>query len=128
MPVSTIYTLGENQVTVSAPGNTLDGVTQGSGIHLTGSTITLNSNAWQAIDVFDNDSNFADNDTSQTLEGDQAIDGIVYTDGSIVEAEYEFDVQDPDGNIYTLVAFNVREPGAPNSYGTIEAVAFVGGV
>lgn len=128
MPVNTIYTLGESQMSISG-GAQLSGVTQGDGSHLVGRTITLNSNAWEAIDVFDSagDTNFDDSDSSQTLSGAQTLDGTAYADGARVEAEYELTLRDPDGNTYTALGFNINEPGV-TSYATVEALAFVGGV
>jgi hypothetical protein len=137
----TIYTLAESNITISSPNTTastsvgLDGITQGSGVHLytedaagnPNTTITLNSNAWQTVLIDDTDLNFDDSDSSQSLTGDQSIDGITFTDGSRVEAEYTITVEDPDGNTYTLVAFNINEAGA-TSYSTVEALAFVGDV
>ncbi len=128
MPVNTIYALGESQISISGGGQ-LSGISQGDGTHLAGRTITLNSNAWEAIDVFDSagDTNFADSDNSQTLSGAQMMDGVAYSNGARVEAEYELTLRDPDGNTYTVLGFNINEGGGV-SYGTVEGLAFVGGV
>ncbi|HEY9038394.1 MAG TPA: Hint domain-containing protein [Roseovarius sp.] len=128
MPVNTIYTLGESQISISGGGQ-LSGITQGDGTHLAGRTITLNSNDWEAIDVFDSagDTNFADSDSSQTLSGAQTMDGTAYANGARVEAEYELTLRDPDGNTYTVLGFNINEGGGA-SYATVEGLAFVGGV
>ena len=50
------------------------------------------------------------------------IDGTVYADGTRVEAEYSFVVEDEDGTQYTLIAFNVRNSSP--AYGTVEGIAF----
>ena len=100
MTSQTIYTLAESNITIS-DGAELSGFSQGSGVHLDGVTITLNSNAWQAISITESqtgDVSFADSDSSQSLDGDQSIDGTTFTDGSRVEAEYALTVEDPDGN------------------------------
>lgn len=122
-----IYTLDEAHVSISN-GAELSGYSQGDGSHLAGETITLTSNAWTVVDIADSgtDTAFADNDTSQTLNGAQSIYGTSYANGTIVEAEYTLTVEDPDGNQYTLIGFNLREPGAPNTYGTTEGLAFIG--
>ena len=127
MPVYTIYTLESSNITVSG-GEQLSGITQGDGSHLMGETITLNSNDWIAVDIDDsNDSNFDDSDTSQSLENAISYDGTAYASGLRVESEYEMILQDPDGNTYTVLAFNINEPGV-TSYATVEGLAFVGGV
>ena len=118
-----IYVLDETDLTVT--GGQLDGVTQGDGSHLNGLQITLNTNAWQAITINDNDANFQDNDGSQTLASGLTIDGNTYAAGAIVEAEYSFEVTDGT-NTWTAVAFNVRGGPGP-SYGSIEGIAFVEG-
>lgn len=128
MPVHTIYTLGESQISISG-GAQLSGITQGDGSHLAGRILTLNSNAWEAINVFDSagDRNFEDSDNSQTLSGAQTMDGVGYANGARVEAEYELILRDPDGNTYTVLGFNINEGGG-QSYATVEGLAFVGGV
>ena len=127
MPVYTIYTLESANITVSG-GEQLSGITQGDGSHLMGETITLNSNDWIAVDIDDsNDSNFDDSDSSQSLENAISYDGTAYASGLRVESEYEMILQDPDGNTYTVLAFNINEPGV-TSYATVEGLAFVGGV
>jgi len=127
MPVYTTYALGESQISVSG-GEQLSGITQGDGSHLVGETITLNSNAWDAVDIDDSDSTFDDSDTGQTLDGAQTFDGTSYAGGERVEAEYQLTLQDPDGNSYTVLGFNINEAGGSPSYGTVEGLAFVGGV
>ncbi|MBV1895067.1 MAG: Hint domain-containing protein [Rhodobacteraceae bacterium] len=121
-----IWVLGESQVTVSG-GVTLDGVTQGDGGQLDGQTLTLNSSLDTEINIedFGTETNFSDNDGSQRLDGTQVIDGISYADGTIVEAEYQFVVQDDSTGLqYTLVAFNVHNSSP--SYGTTEGLCFLG--
>ena len=49
MPYS-IYVLNETDMTISG-GAILDGVTQGTGVHLVGRTITLNSNDWYPVAI-----------------------------------------------------------------------------
>lgn len=127
MPTTTLYTLEASDVTVSN-GVSLSGGNQGSGIQLMNQTITLNTDAWVTVDVFDSDTNFNDSDSSQTLDGAQTYGGVAYTGGQRVEAEYTLTVQDSSGNTYTVIGFNINETGAPNSYGTVEGLAFIGPV
>ncbi len=117
-----IYVLGESSLTLSS--GQLDGVTQGDGSHLNGVTITLNSNAWTAISINDDDANFQDSDGSQTLNGAQDVDGTTYASGSVVEAEYGITVS-YGGQSWQLVAFNVNNSSP--AYGTVEGLAFIGG-
>lgn len=124
MPTHTIYALGESQITISGGGQ-LDGVTQGDGSHLDGLTITLNSNAWETLLIDDDDPNFADNDSSQSLEGAQSFDGQSYGDNLVVEAEFSLVLEDDDGNQYTFYALNINEPGQSPAYGTVEGLAFL---
>ena len=128
MPIQTIYALGDSEITVSGGGQ-LSGITQGDGSHLVGLTITLNSNAWEAVDIDDatGDNNLADNDNTQTWIAGETFDGQGYSAGSRVESEFAITVEDPDGNEYRLLAFNVNEGGGV-SYATVEGLAFVGGV
>ncbi|MEM8777222.1 MAG: Hint domain-containing protein [Pseudomonadota bacterium] len=108
-------------------GEQLSGITQGDGSHLDGLTITLDDNLWEGIEVRDTDPNFADSDNSQRLDGTQVFDGVSYADNRRVEAEYELLLEDPDGNTYTVVGFNINEPGV-TSFATVEGLAFIGGV
>lgn len=124
MPTQTIYALGESQITISGGGQ-LDGVNQGDGSHLEGLTITLNSNAWETIDISDNDTDFDDNDGNQEIDGAQTFDGVNYSDGTGVEAEYTLVLEDPDGNQYTVYGFNLHEPGQSPAFGTVEGLAFL---
>lgn len=120
------WALGESYISVSG-GEQLDGVTQGDGSHLVGETITLNASAWEQIFVSDagSDSNFDDNDGNQRLDGAQTFDGVSYSDGTRIEAEYEFVLQDPaTGLTYRVLSVNVRNSSP--AYGTIEGLAFVG--
>jgi hypothetical protein len=130
MPIQTVYTLGASQVAVSN-GGSLSGLTQGSGVHLANQTITLNSANWEAVDIDEtSDANFTDSQgATQKFVGGQTLDGITYATTRPVEAEYSFVVSDPSGNLYTLVAFNINQTGSSSpAYGTVEALAFVGGV
>ena len=122
MPYS-IYIVDASTVSVSG-GKTLSGVTQGDGSHLVGETITLSTRAFRPISINDDDTSFGDNDTGQTLNGSQTVNGVTYGGGQIVEAEYGFTATDPDGNVYRLIGFNVRNdsPG----FGSIEGLAIVG--
>lgn len=126
MAVFTVYTLEQSNITISG-GAQLSGISQGNGSHLVGETITLNNNSWEAVELDDsNDSNFGDSDSSQRLEDAISYDGTSYSSGLRVEAEYSLTVQDPDGNTYTMLGFNINEPGV-TSYATVEGLAFVGG-
>ncbi|MEL7301524.1 MAG: Hint domain-containing protein [Pseudomonadota bacterium] len=127
MPDYTIYVLDEGDLTVSLP-NGLDGQTQGDGSHMDGQTLTINTPNWIPIEVTDDDPNFADNDSSQRLDGAQALGNVTFPDGSRVEAEFAFEAEYL-GETWTLIAFNIREANSPynNSYGSIEGIAVVGG-
>lgn len=118
-----IYVLDESELTISG-GEQLDGVNQGDGSHLTGLTITLNSNDWYAVSVSDNDADFDDNDGNQRLNGAQTIDGVTYADGTGVEAEYGLTLTD-GVNTWTVVGFNVNNSSP--AFGTVEGLAFIGG-
>ncbi|WP_204115731.1 Hint domain-containing protein [Shimia biformata] len=107
-------------------GGQLSGITQGNGSHLVGRSITLNANAWEAIEINDTEASFDDSDNSQSLNGSQSFDGTTYSGGVRVEAEYSLTLEDPDGNQYTVVGFNINEGGGA-SYATVEGLAFVGG-
>lgn len=68
-------------VTGTNGGNGLDGVTQGSGVHLAlpdtmapHAVITLNSNAWQEIEIDENDVNFQDSDAGQRLVNPETVE------------------------------------------------------
>ncbi|MEM1385970.1 MAG: Hint domain-containing protein [Pseudomonadota bacterium] len=121
----TIFVLAESNLTISG-GTILDGVTQGDGSHLVGETIRLNNNAWEAVNITDggSDTNFADNDGDQTLDGTQTVLGSTFTSGTRVEAEYQFVVEDGDGNTYTLIGFNISNSSP--AYATVEGIAFIG--
>lgn len=119
----TIYILPEGQMTISGGGQ-LDGVTQGDGRHLVGKTITLDSRAWQPVVINDDDANFQDNDGSQRLASPTTIDGVTFNANAVVEAEYSLQVTDGTST-WTVVGFNVNNSNP--SYGTVEALAFVGG-
>ena len=124
-----IYVLDENQLTVTdaqsnVTANQLDGITQGSGVHMVGQTITLNSNAWHAVSINDNDLNFQDSDTSQKLATPETFNGQTYNSGTVVEAEFRM-VLSYGGDSWTVVAFNVNNSSP--AYGTVEGLAFIGG-
>ena len=122
----TLYTLGAGDISISG-GGALSGYSQGDGTQLMGKTITLNAPNWQPIAVSDDDSWFADTDGSQVLTTAQNIFGTGYAAGRVVEAEYTLTVQDGGGNTFTVIGFNINEPGSPyQAYGTVEGLAFVG--
>ena len=100
-----IWILEESNLSVSG-GVTLDGITQGDGSHLVGETITLNSADWLEVDISDvgSDTRFDDNDGNQRLDGAQTIDGVTYSSGTVIEAEYRIIVQDSVGNSYEILA------------------------
>jgi hypothetical protein len=123
MPDFDIFTIPESSISVSG-GEQLSGVTQGDGSHLVGETITINSSDWIAVTINDNDPDFEDNDGNQSLVAPLTYDGIAYSGGERVEAEYEMTVEDPDGNQYTLLAFNIVGPGG-TPFGSVEGLAFV---
>lgn len=127
VPTFTLYTLGASDISISN-GVSLSGGNQGSGVQLLNQTITLNTNQWEAVDVFDSEANFEDSDATQTLDGAQTYDGVAYANGLRVEAEYTLTLTDPDGNTYTAIGFNINEVGGANTYGTVEGLAFIGGV
>ena len=117
------WALGEASVTVSGGGQ-LDGVTQGDGSHLVGLSITLNSATFENLDFADNDTNFDDNDGGQRLNGSQSFDGQTYSNNTVVEAEYQMILRDPNTGIeYRAVAVNMQN--STPSYATIEGIAFV---
>ena len=124
----TVYGISGNNLSINGGSGSLSGINQGSGAHLAGAEIVITDGNLEAISLTDNDGDFEDSDTSQRLDGDQEFFGETYGDNRVLEAEYELTVEDPDGNEYTLIGVNVREPGASNSYGTVEGIAFVGDV
>lgn len=133
----TIFILPTAHVAVSS--GQLSGVTQGTGAHLLGQTITLKNNKWEAVNLTDStvDSGrgssasrtgleFSDNDGRQRLNGEQTIDGVTYADRLVIENEFALIVRDPDGNLYRLLVVNIRE-SQPSSatFATVEGLAFV---
>ncbi|WP_170404341.1 Hint domain-containing protein [Ruegeria arenilitoris] len=120
-----IFVMGESQLSTSLAQG-LDGLNQGDGSHLIGQTITIDTHAATEVFIRDggNDANFADNDSNQRLDGDQTIDGTLFTDGTRVEAEYGITLTD-GVNTYQAVAFNVNNSSP--SYATVEGIAFIGG-
>jgi hypothetical protein len=123
MPTYSVWMLGANDITVSG-GGSLSGFTQGDGSHLLGKTITLNTLNVTETFILDNDANFDDNDNTQSLDGAQTINGVTYASGTRVEAEYRLVLQDPDGNLYTVLGYNVNNSNP--AYATVEGLAFVG--
>ncbi|EEX08096.1 type I secretion target repeat protein [Ruegeria lacuscaerulensis ITI-1157] len=120
-----IFVLGESQMTISG-GQQLDGVTQGDGSHLVGQTITFNSRSATEVFITDvgADTDFSDNDGNQRLDGDQIIDGTLYSSGTQVEAEYGITLTDGT-NTWQAIGFNLNNSSP--SFGTIEGLAFIGG-
>ncbi len=120
-----IFVLGESQLSISAPQG-LDGLNQGTGIHLIGETITIDSRVATEVFITDagSDANFSDNDGNQRLDGDQTIDSTLFTDGTRVEAEYGITLTDGT-NTWQAVAFNVNNSSP--AFGTVEGIAFIGG-
>lgn len=119
----TIHILPEGSMTIA--GAQLDGITQGDGSHMIGATLTLNSSAWQAVEIDDNDTDFEDNDNSQQLADPTLIDGVSFAAGSRIEAEYSLTATDGT-NTWTLIAVNVNNSSP--SYATVEGLAFIGPV
>ncbi|WP_101068710.1 Hint domain-containing protein [Roseovarius salinarum] len=122
------FALPESSVTVSGGGQ-LDGVTQGDGSHLVGRTITLENRDFSEIAVSEpgRDDDFDDNDGNQRLDGAQTFDGTTYGDGTRIEAEYQFVLEDPDtGERYTVLAVNLNNSSP--AYATVEGLAFVDAV
>jgi len=117
-----IYFLDESLITISGGGQ-LDGVTQGNGSHLQDLFITLDSNAWEAVEISDDDANFQDSDSSQRLFGDQTIAGTTYPDNTVVEAEYGLTLTDGT-NTWQVVGFNFNQDSP--AFGTVEGLAFIG--
>lgn len=120
-----IFVLSEGQLDISLTQG-LDGITQGDGTHLIGETITIESRTATEVFISDggSDTNFADNDGNQVLNGDQTIDGTLFSDGTVVEAEYGITLTDGT-NTWQAVAFNVNNSNP--AYGTVEGIAFIGG-
>lgn len=121
-----IWVLGESNISLTG-GVTLDGITQGDGSHLVGEFLTINATPWTEIQISDgggSDTNFADNDGNQRLDGDQTLDGVSYSGGTRVEAEYQFVLRDPDTGLeYLVVSFNIQNSSP--AYATVEGLAFV---
>lgn len=121
----TIWMLEKSNISVSG-GGSLDGITQGDGSHLVGQTITLLNRNWIETQIRDDDDNFDDNDGNQRLQGRQTIDGTSYANNTVVEAEYQLVLLDPNTGIeYTVIGYNVNNSSP--AYATIEGLAFVGG-
>lgn len=117
----TIFVLDESDLTLSDTG--LDGVTQGDGSHMDGQTLVINNPNWTGIRITDNDVTFSDNDGSQRLDGAQEIDGVIYENGTRLEAEFSFEVS-YGGETWVVLGFNVRNSSP--AYGTVEGIAVIG--
>jgi hypothetical protein len=121
-----IWVLGESAVSLTG-GVTLDGITQGDGSHIVGEFLTLTSRDFEEVLIRDNgsDTAFADNDTNQVLDGTQTLFGNTYSDGTRIEAEYEFILRDDaTGLEYRVIAVNFSNSNP--AYATNEGLAFVG--
>lgn len=133
MAIFSLWLLDESQITISG-GEELSGYTQGDASHLDGLTITFNSTDWTETTIRDNDSYFTDNrgnsngrDADQRLDEPVTINGETYSRNARIEAEYEITLQDPDGNLYVFVGYNINEDDNPYpSYGTVEGLVFLG--
>jgi hypothetical protein len=124
MPVTSVWILAKANITVSG-GGSLDGVTRGDGAQLLGRTITLNRGRFVETRINDNDANFEDNDTNQTLSGAQTINGVRYASGTVVEAEFSVILRDPStGQTWRVIAFNVNNSSP--AFATTEGLAFIG--
>jgi hypothetical protein len=121
----TIWAVARSALTITGTsgGSGLSGLTQGDGSHLVGATIVWNGGGWEEIRVTDNDPNFDDNDTGQTVR--QTIWGVTYNN-RVIEAEYRIVLRAPDGTTYTAIGVNVNEPGGNPAFGSIEGLAFIG--
>ncbi|MEM1079664.1 MAG: Hint domain-containing protein [Pseudomonadota bacterium] len=117
-----IYALEESHITIV--GGQLSGGNQGNGKHLVGKEITLDTSDWMPISISDNDDHFADSDGSQRLSDPLDFNGRSYSGNQKVEAEYTLQVTDGT-DTYTVIGFNINEPGAKNAYGTVEGLAFI---
>jgi hypothetical protein len=121
-----IWVLGESQLSITG-GVSFDGITQGDGSQLDGEFITINSSSATEVFISDGgaDTNFADNDGNQRLDGAQTIDGVNYANNTRIEAEYQIVLRDDSTGIeYTVLAVNIVNSSP--AYSTNEAVAFVG--
>lgn len=120
-----IWVLSESQISITG-GVSLDGITQGDGSHLVGETITIDTTSVTEIFISDagSETNFADNDAGQRLDGAQTIDGVLFADDTVIEAEYQIILRDDATGIeYTAIAVNINDSSP--SYATVEAIAFV---
>lgn len=123
MPDHILYTLPASDITIVG-ASALGHPDHGEALHLMGATITLNTTTWLPITVTDSDASFEDNDPSQTLTHTTLYDGATFNAGWRVEGEYQITVETPDGTQYTLIGFNINEPGV-TSFSTVEGLAFV---
>ncbi|MEL6679677.1 MAG: Hint domain-containing protein [Pseudomonadota bacterium] len=133
MAVFTLYTLEASDIIISDTttptpnGQALGNDDQGDASHLQDKFITLTSNDWRTVEVDDSDNNFNDSDNSQTIVNDETYNGTFFASGRRVEAEYTLTLEDPDGTQYTVIGFNINEPGV-TTFTTVEGLAFIGGI
>ncbi len=122
-----IWIIEEFNITVSG-GEELSGFTQGDASHLDGETVRIDALDLKEVEISDagSDVDFDDNDGNQRLEGAQTINGTLYADNTGIEAEYTIVLRDPNtGTEYTAIGVNIRDSSP--AFGTVEALAFVGG-
>ena len=82
-----VWFLAKANITISShlgqpPG--LNGITQGTGVHLNRRTITQNNTNFIQSGIDDTDNDLEDNDASQTLLQDVPLNGVVYPAGARV--------------------------------------------
>ncbi len=119
------WVLGESNISFTG-GAELDGIFQGDGRNIVGETMTINSTNSTEVFIRDagTETKFADNDRQQRLDGDTTIDGVTFRDNTIVEAEYQFVVQDDrTGQQFKMLAVNFVN--SSRTYATDEAIAFI---
>jgi hypothetical protein len=121
MAVFTVWMLEKLNISIDPPID-LDGITQGDGSHLLNRTITLENGDFLQTSIEDTDLDFEDNDASQTLSGQQTIDGTTYAAGTRVEAEYRLVLEDAEGNRWNVYGYNVND--STPAYATVEGLAF----
>ncbi len=118
-----VWLLEEANLTISPPLSGqpagLDGVTQGTGIHLNGRTITLNNANYVQTRINDTDDDFEDNDASQTLLQAVMLNGVTYPAGARVEAEYTITLS-YGGKSWKAYAYNINDSNP--AYATIEGL------
>ena len=101
---------------------------QGTGIHLIGQTITIDSRTATEVFISDRGSDTVILPTMipiSSFDGEtRTIDGVEFNDGTRVEAEYGITLTDGQ-TLRQGIAFNVNNSSP--SYATVEGIAFIGG-